>query len=118
MTKCEEKNLVLNWEKCHFMVKKGNVLGHIIFVNDIEVDKAKVDLIENLAPLKTVKEIQSFLGHVGFYRRFIKDFSKKSISLTNLLAKDVPFEFSDECLQAFQVPKKELASTLIIQPPN
>ena len=57
LTRCEEKNLVLNWEKCHFMVRKGTVLGHIISKNGIEVDKDKVDLIENLPPPKNVREI-------------------------------------------------------------
>jgi hypothetical protein len=65
---CKEKNLVFNWEKCHFMVKKGIVLGHVISQRGIEVDKAKVDLISNLPPPCTVKEIPSFLGHAGFYR--------------------------------------------------
>ena len=100
------------------MVRRGIILGHVIYLEGIEVDKEKIDLIENLPPPKTIKEIQSFLGHVGFYRRFIKDFSKKFRPLTNLLAKDVPFMFSDECLQAFEVLKKELTSAPIIQPPN
>jgi hypothetical protein len=68
LVRCKEKNLVLNWEKCHFMVKQGIVLGHVISQRGIEVDKAKVDLISNLPPPRTVKEIRSFLGHAGFYR--------------------------------------------------
>ena len=72
----EETNLVLNWEKCHFMVKEGIVPGHQISERRIEVDKAKIETIEKLQPLSSVKGIRSFLGHVGFYRRFIKDFSK------------------------------------------
>jgi hypothetical protein len=88
LVRCKEKHLVLNWEKCHFMVKQGIVLGHVISQRGIEVDKAKVDLISNLPPPRTVKEIRSFLGHVGFYRRFIKDFSKIARPLCKLLAKE------------------------------
>jgi hypothetical protein len=63
----KEKNLVLNWEKCHFMVKQEIVLGHVISLRGIEVDKGKVDLISNLPPPRTVKEVCSFLGYAGFY---------------------------------------------------
>ena len=76
LQRCIEKNLVLNWEKCHFMVKQDIVFGHIISNKGIEVDKGNVDLIYNLPPSKTVREVRSFLGHNGFYKRFIKDFSK------------------------------------------
>ena len=72
---CIEKNLVLNWEKCHFMVSQAIVLGHIISEKGIEVDKAKVDLISKLPPPTNVKTVRQFLGHAGFYRRFIQDFS-------------------------------------------
>jgi hypothetical protein len=72
LVRCKEKNLVLNWEKCHFMVQQGNVLGHVISHQGIEVDKGKVDLISNLPPPRMVKEVPSFLGHAGFYRRFIR----------------------------------------------
>ena len=71
LKRCIETNLVLNWENCHFMVKQGIVLGHVILEKGIEVDKAKVDLIRSLPPPSNVKEIRSFLGHAGFYRRFI-----------------------------------------------
>ena len=91
---CQEKNLVLNWEKCHFMVTQGIVLGHIVSRNGIEVDKAKVELISNLPTPKCVRDIRSFLGHAGFYRRFIKDFSAIAHPLCNFLAKDVPFAWS------------------------
>ena len=92
--RCQEKNLVLNWEKCHFMVTQGIVLGHIVSRDRIEVDKAKVEFISNLPTPKCVKDIRSFLGHAGFYRRFIRDYSAIARHLCNLLAKDVTFEWS------------------------
>ena len=67
LVRCKEKNLILNWEKCHFMVRKGIVLRHVISKSGIEVDKAKIDMISNLPSPQSVKEIRSFLGHVGFY---------------------------------------------------
>jgi len=76
LERCREKNLALNWEKCHFIVKKGIVLDHIIFKEGIEVDEANTDLIVNLPPPTCMKEVMSFLGHVSFCRHFIKDFSK------------------------------------------
>ena len=94
LERCKEKNLVLNWEKCHFMVTQGIVLGHIVSREGIEVDKAKVELISNLPTPKCVKDIRSFLGHVGFYRRFIRYFSAIARPLCNFLAKNVTFEWS------------------------
>ena len=111
-----EKHLVLNWEKCHFMVREGIVLGHRVSERGIEVEKAKIDVIEQLPPPTNIKGIRSFLGHVGFYRRFIKDFSQIARPLTSLLAKDVPFNFDDECLQSFHILKTALVSAQIIQP--
>ena len=74
--RCIEKNLVLNWEKCRFMVNQGIVLGHVISNRGIEVDKAKIELISKLPSPTNVKTVRQFLGHAGFYRRFIKDFLK------------------------------------------
>ncbi|KAM2355525.1 hypothetical protein ACFX1X_010118 [Malus domestica] len=83
------------------MVKQGIMLGDLISSKGIEVDKAKIDFIAKLPPLTSVKGVRSFLGHARFYRRFIKDFSKISHPLCNLLAKDTPFEFNTDCLHAF-----------------
>ncbi|XP_060962150.1 uncharacterized protein LOC133032282 [Cannabis sativa] len=118
LIRCKEKNLVLNSEKCHFIVKRGIVLGHVISSEGIEVDKAKVDLISKLPPPKTVKEIRSFLGHAGFYRRFIKDFSKISRPLCHLLGKDNAFVFDHDCHIAFEKLKTMLTTAPIIQPPD
>nr|GEY81280.1 reverse transcriptase domain-containing protein [Tanacetum cinerariifolium] len=113
--RCEDTNLCLNWEKSHFMVKKGIVPGHKISKNGIEVDKAKVAVIAKLPHPTTVKGIRCFLGHAGFYRRFIQDFSKIAWPMTRLLEKDTLFFFSIECVEAFQTLKKKLteAPTLI-----
>jgi hypothetical protein len=117
LRRCIEKSLTLNWEKCHFMVKKGIVLGHVISRDGIEVDKAKVDLIVGLPPPTSVKKIRSFLGHAGFYRRFIQDFSKITKPLTHLLGKDVTFDFTPECLEAFDRLKQALTSAPVLHPP-
>ncbi|GJT53667.1 reverse transcriptase domain-containing protein [Tanacetum coccineum] len=114
----EDTNLCLNWEKSHFMVKEGIVLGHKISKNGIEVDKAKVDVIAKLPHPTTVKGIQSFLGHAGFYRRFIQDFSKIAQPMTRLLEKDTPFFFSKECIKAFQTLKKKLTEAPILVAPD
>jgi hypothetical protein len=92
LNRCEEKNLVLNWEKYHFMVTNDIVLGHIVSSTRIEVDKFKIELIVNLPTLKSVKDVRLFLGHAGFYKRFIKDFSVISKLLCNLLTNDNVFE--------------------------
>ena len=113
LIRCEETNLVLNWEKCHFMVQEGIVLGHRISARGIEVDRAKIESIEKLPPPSSVKGIISFLVHIGFYRRFIKDFSHIAKPLSNLLVQGIPFEFDSQCLHAFSVLKDKLVSLLL-----
>ena len=107
-------HLFLNWEKCHFMVREGIVLEHRVSKRWIEVDRAKIDVIEQLPPPTNVKGVRRFLGHTGFYSRFIKDFSRIARPLTNLLAKDAPFNFDEECLVAFYTLKKALILAPII----
>ena len=94
------------------------MLGHEVSKRGIEVDRAKIEVIEQLPPPTNVKGICSFLRHAGFYRCFIKDFSQIARPLTSLLAKDSPFIFNDECHTAFQILKKALISAPIIQPPD
>ena len=91
-----EKNLVLNWEKCHFMVNQGIVLGHVISSRGIEVDKAKIELISKLPSPTNVKTVRHFLGHAGFYKRFIKDFSKIAKPLYKLLKKHAKFAWDKD----------------------
>ncbi|KAI3762510.1 hypothetical protein L1987_52940 [Smallanthus sonchifolius] len=118
LKRCIETNLLLNWEKCHFMVTEGIVLGHKVSREGIEVDRAKIDTISRLPPPTSVKSVRSFLGHAGFYRRFIKDFSKITRPMTRLLEKDVPFVFDEECINAFDFLKEKLISAPFLVSPN
>ena len=118
LNRCIKKNLVLNWEKCHFMVNQGIVLGHVISNKGIEVDKAKVELISKLLPPLNDKAVRQLLGHAGFYRRFIKDFSKIAKPLCELLAKDTKFFWDGRCQKSFEELKSHLTTVPIVRAPN
>ncbi|GJV96514.1 reverse transcriptase domain-containing protein [Tanacetum coccineum] len=118
LKRCEDTNLVLNWEKCHFMCREGIMLGHKISKSGIEVDRAKVDVIAKLPHPTTVKGVRSFLGHAGFYPRFIQDFSKIARPITHLLEKETPFVFSKDCIDSFQTLKKKLTEAPILVIPD
>ncbi|XP_048228975.1 uncharacterized protein LOC125369802 [Ricinus communis] len=118
LARCVEANLVLNWEKCHFMVQEGIVLGLKVSNAGMEVDRAKVEFISKLPPPTSVRAARSFLRHAGFYRRFIKDFSKIARPLTQLLVKDLPFVFDDDCLAAFELLKEKLTTAPIMVSPD
>ncbi|XP_058217351.1 uncharacterized protein LOC131328421 [Rhododendron vialii] len=94
------------------------VLGHIVSSKGIEVDKSKIDLFANLPTPKCIKDICSFLGHAGFYRRFIKDFSAISRPLCHLLLNDVPFKWTNDCEEAFRKLKLSLTTPPIVQSPD
>ncbi|GJZ88457.1 reverse transcriptase domain-containing protein [Tanacetum coccineum] len=111
---CKDAHLVLNWEKCHFMVKEEIVLRHKVFNAGLEVDKAKIDVISKLPPPTNIKGVRSFLRHASFYRRFIKDFSKIAQPLTKPLEKDILFEFNDECQKVFKLLKEKLTCASVI----
>ncbi|GJS02495.1 reverse transcriptase domain-containing protein [Tanacetum coccineum] len=118
LKRLEDTNLVLNWEKCHLMVKEGIILGHKISKSRIKVDKAKVDVIAKLPHPTTIKGVRSFLGHAGFYHRFIQDFLKISRPMTHLLKKETSFVFSKECVEAFNALKKKLTEAPILVAPD
>nr|GEW07967.1 reverse transcriptase domain-containing protein [Tanacetum cinerariifolium] len=114
LSACTMHHALFKGEKSHFMVKEGIVLGHKIYKNGIEVDRAKVDVIAKLPHPTTVKCVWSFLGHAGFYRRFIQDFSKIFGPMTHLLEKNTPFIFSEDFIKAFQMLKKKLTEAPIL----
>ena len=94
------------------------MLGHKVSKKGIEVDKAKIEVIEKLPPPSSIKRIRIFLGHAGFYRKFIKDFSRISKPLCQLLEHKKEFEFDEACLKAFEILKKALVSAPIIIAPD
>ncbi|GJW26772.1 reverse transcriptase domain-containing protein [Tanacetum coccineum] len=110
----EENELILT----RLVTREGIVLGHKISKSGIEVDRAKVDVIAKLPHPTTVKGVRSFLGHAGFYRRFIQDFSKIARPMTHLLEKETPFVFSKDCIDAFETLKKKLTEAPILVVPD
>ncbi|GJZ94931.1 reverse transcriptase domain-containing protein [Tanacetum coccineum] len=114
----KQVHLVLNWEKCHFMVTEGSVLGHKVSSAGLEVKKAKIDVVAKLPPPTNVKAVRSFLRHAVFYHRFIKDLSKISRPMTKLLEKDSVFDFNEGCIKAFETLKEKLTNALIMVSPD
>jgi len=100
------------------MVEQGIILGHVVSKNGIFVDPDKIDIISQLPYPSSMKEVRYFLRHARFYKRFIKDFNKIANPVSNLLQKDVPFDFGERCKDAFDKLKKEFTTTHIIQPPD
>ena len=100
------------------MVIEGIVFGHRISGVGLEVDQAKVSIIKTLLPPTTVKGIRSFLGHAGFYRRFIIDFSKIARPLCRLLEKDAKFNFDESCQYLFEEIKSRLVKAPIMDKPD
>jgi hypothetical protein len=88
LKRCQMANLVLNWKQCHFIIWEGIVLGHKISEKGIKVDKAKIEVIEQLLPATNVNRIHSFLGYAGFYQRFTQNFSQIARPPTHLLDND------------------------------
>ena len=116
--RCQDKNLALNSQKCHFMVTEGIVLGHRISAAGLEVDQSKISIIKTLFPPTTVKGLRSFLGHAGFYRRFIRDFSKIVRPLCRLLEKDAKFNFDESYQCSFEEIKYILVEAPIMAKPD
>ena len=100
------------------MVNQGIVLGHVISRRGIEVDKAKIELISKLPSPTNVKTVRQFLGHTGFYRRFIKDFSKIAKPLYKLLEKDAKFAWDKDYQKRFEELRSHLTTALIVRAPN
>jgi hypothetical protein len=118
LQKLRENRLYAKLSKCEFWMKQVAFLGHVISNGGISVDLSKVqDVLSWNAPM-SVSDIQSFLGLAGYYRRFIKGFSKISKPMIELLEKDKKFEWTSACEASFQELKKQLTTALILVMPD
>ena len=116
LKKCIKSNLVLRWEKSNFMVQKGVVLGHKVSKCWLEIDRAKIEVIQALPPPTTLQTLRGFLGHAGFYKRFILDFAKISKPLTNYLSnKSNDISLDENTLASFEELKRALTHAPILQ---
>lgn len=97
---------------------KGVVLGHIISQNGIKVDPTKIRVSSNLSVPQNQKDIRSFLGHAGYYRHFIENFTKIETPLFKLLSKYIEFVWNEQCQMAFEHLKQKLSETPILRGPN
>ena len=106
------------FSKCHFWRSRVKFLGHIISESGISVDPSKIEAIQDWKRPESVTEIRSFLGLAGYYRRFIKDFSKIIVPLTSLTKKGVKYIWSDKCENSFQKLKELLSDAPILVIPE
>eukprot|EP00253_Pinus_taeda_P017782 PITA_17782 len=118
LSKCIEMNLSLSPEKCEFLMIEGTVLGHTISRQGLQVDPSKIAIIKKVPPPQKVRDFRSFLSLAGYYRRFIRDFSKLASPLFGLLAKDVEFKWSDDCQKALNELKDKFVSAPILRGTN
>jgi hypothetical protein len=118
LNRCQETCLALRNTKCFMMRIEGVVLGHHISAAGIKVDPTKIEVIVNLPSPSTQKDVRSFLGHAGYYRRFIRNFTKIASPLFKLLAKDVEFYWDTNCQVAFDALKEKLSTTPVLRGPN
>jgi hypothetical protein len=115
---CKETNLSLSHKKSRMLLIEGIVLGQHIFGTGIRVDPAKIDIISQIKIPGSQKEIISFIGHVGYYRRFIQNFTNLAAPLFKLLTKDVEFYWDEQCQISFEILKKKLSSAPALRGPN
>ena len=118
LIRCQESNLSLSHEKCKMLLTEGIVLGHHLSAEGIKVDPAKIEVIVNLPSPRTQKDVRSFLGHAGYYRRFIENFTKVASPMFKLLTKDTKFCWDDNCQSAFEELKAKLSMAPVLRGPN
>jgi hypothetical protein len=118
LIRCRESNVALSHKKCKMMSQQGIVLGHHVSSSGIKVDPTKIKVIMDLPAPHSPKEVRSFLGHAGYYRRFIENFTKIVAPMYKLLAKDTNFLWDAQCQVAFEILKEKLSTTPVLRGPD
>ena len=118
LKRCQEENLSLSQEKCFMMFTEGIVLGHHISGDGIRFDESKVEVISNLSIPSCQKDVRSFLGFTGYYRRIIENFTKIESRLFKLLTKDCEFKLNSDFQLAFETLKTKISEAPILRGPN
>ena len=113
-----QHQLYAKFSKCSFWIREVAFLGHVISAEGVMVDPAKIEAVVSWTPPTSVREVRSFLGLAGYYRRFVRGFSSIARPLTQLLRKDVPFEWTPECQSSFEELKKRLTTAPILSLPK
>ena len=117
-TRLREHQLYAKFSKCDFWLKEVQFLGYVLSAEGVAVDPSKVKDILDWKPPTTVHQVRSFLGMVGYYRRFILDFSRVSKSITGLLKNQAKFVWSPDCEEAFQTLKRFLTTAPVLAQPD
>ncbi|GJT08991.1 reverse transcriptase domain-containing protein [Tanacetum coccineum] len=114
----KKEKLYAKFSKCEFWLREVQFLGHVINGNGIHVDPSKIEAVKNWKAPRTPTEVRSFLGLAGYYRRFIKNFSKIAKSLTILTQKSKTFDWGEEQELAFQTLKDKLCNAPVLALPD
>ena len=118
LQRLKEVNIKCKPSKCHFALKEVEYLGHIVSSEGVKPDPNKVKVITKCPTPKTQKQLKSFLGLAGYYRRFVKDYSQKALPLYKLLRKNAKFDWKDQYQEAFEILKELLTTHPILAYPN
>eukprot|EP00253_Pinus_taeda_P032012 PITA_32012 len=110
--------IALNLKKCVFLVHFGNLLGHVVCKQGLMVDPAKIAVILNLEALRSVKQLRATLGHMGYYRKFIKGYAQITVPMEKLLKKDFTFCWDDDYKKSLDILNEKIVIMSILVFPN